>query len=383
MKTIYFLEVNLICVIFLMFLNHKTTSRKKSSVSDRLFTISVFCSVLLCITDAVMGVIDSKIFPGAILLNNLMNSTFFTCGTLTAFGWMLFVCTKVSNKFSKRFAFLSSIPFILVMLLILSNPFTHFIFLIDENNTYIRGSLIYIQWISICYYLIYATVLSILATRKEYNRIVRKMYLSYCVFSIFPLIGFIIQVFVYGVSTTTTGIALGYLFYYVKSLENQISEDSLTGLNNRKQLEKYVDDLIHKNPDGEIFVMMMDLNGFKGINDTYGHTAGDLALKDFAASLRTACRKWRGHYMLCRYGGDEFAVVGEYLSYSDLNVFDSLIRESVKEITIINQRNYTLSTSIGSAVGVCKKPEDFTHLYKQADSKMYEDKKRQKAAILK
>lgn len=381
MKSFYFIQVNIICVIFLTFINHKTASKKKASLSDKTFRFSVFSSELLCISDGILGLVDGRIFFGSIFINHLFNMLYFSSGTFTAMGWLFFVCTKLSKRLTKKFMCLLSIPYVIVQLLILSNPLTHWVFTITEANVYIRGSLLWCQWGAVVFYLLFATGISINATRKEYNKIIKNICLSYCYFGIFPLVGFALQVFVYGITTTTVGVALGYLFYYVKSLENQISEDSLTGLNNRRQMEKYVSDLIYRDSDSQMFVIMMDLNGFKAINDNLGHTTGDLALRDFADALRMACRKWRGHYMLCRYGGDEFAVVGEVLPDTDIQVFVNLIRESVSSIGGARNRDYVLSTSIGTVIGVCKKTEDFTHLYKEADKRMYEDKMLQKAKL--
>lgn len=378
MREFYYLEVNIICIIFLTFINHKTTSKKKSSLTEKIFRNSVFSSELLCFSDAVFGIVDGHIFPGCIVLNHLLNMLFFISGTFAAMGWLFFVSTKICKKLTKKFMTLNCIPSLLVSLLMITNPLTSLAFTVDENNFYARGPLIFIQWISIIYYLVYATILVLNANKKEYNRIVRATNLSYCYFGIFPIVGFMLQVFVPGMTSTTVGVALGYLFYYIKSLENQISEDVLTGLNNRKQMEKYVSDLVYRDSDSEKFVMMMDLNGFKNINDTFGHTTGDLALQDFADALRLACRKWRGHYMLCRYGGDEFAVVGEHIEDSDLQVFADLIRKNVEEISVQKNREYKLSTSIGYVIGQCKKLEDFTRMYKEADALMYEDKMRQK-----
>lgn len=379
MRSIYYLEVNIICVIFLMFINKKTSAnKKKTPLVDKIFKYSVLSSGIMCITDALMALIDFKLFPCSIMLNHILNMIYFACGTFTAYGWLLFVSLSAGIGSSKKIMILMGIPFLLILFLIIINPFTNFMFLINEKNVYCRGPLLFLQWVSILFYISCATIFSILAAKKENNKVVRKIYLSYIGFGIFPLVGFSLQVIVSGITTTTVGVALGYLFFYIKSLENQISEDSLTGLNNRKQLDRYVNDLIFHGSDNQIFIMAMDLNGFKLINDSYGHTTGDLALKDFADALRMACRHWRGHYMLCRYGGDEFAIVGEYFPDSDLGVFVSLIRENVEKITGPRKRPYSLTTSIGVSKGICRKTEDFTQLYKEADKKMYEDKLRQK-----
>ena len=83
--------------------------------------------------------------------------------------------------------------------------------------------------------------------------------------------------------------------------------DPLTGLHNRRYLESHLDNLVARaNAGGKaISVMMLDLDHFKSVNDTYGHAAGDEVLKEFGNRLRQGLR---GIDLASRYGGEEFVV---------------------------------------------------------------------------
>ena len=94
----------------------------------------------------------------------------------------------------------------------------------------------------------------------------------------------------------------------LKKLRYNAATDSLTGLNNRRMFEEYLDQEIDRSTRyGYPFVLLsFDLRNFKSVNDAYGHAAGDEILRSVArASLETL----RGSDIPCRIGGDEFAII--------------------------------------------------------------------------
>jgi diguanylate cyclase (GGDEF)-like protein len=84
--------------------------------------------------------------------------------------------------------------------------------------------------------------------------------------------------------------------------------DALTGLGNRRAFDEALDDALARarRNGNRVAVLVMDLNGFKRINDVHGHVAGDECLKQAAAAIRATVREGEGCY---RWGGDEFAVL--------------------------------------------------------------------------
>ena len=103
--------------------------------------------------------------------------------------------------------------------------------------------------------------------------------------------------------TEQTGARLGNLRAFDR-IQRQAAVDSLTGLPNRRAFEDAVHKLTAKGTGYGL--MLADLDRFKAVNDTYGHAAGDRALRLFADTLRTALRE---EDLPCRFGGEEFAVV--------------------------------------------------------------------------
>jgi len=84
--------------------------------------------------------------------------------------------------------------------------------------------------------------------------------------------------------------------------------DGLTGLYNRRYMESHVGTLVERSAarGKSLSVLLLDIDYFKAINDTYGHDAGDDVLRDFSDRLRACIR---GIDLACRYGGEEFCVV--------------------------------------------------------------------------
>jgi len=94
----------------------------------------------------------------------------------------------------------------------------------------------------------------------------------------------------------------------IKHLERLATEDDLTGLKNRRYIWEFSRQIIEhaKKENGRVTLLVFDIDDFKHYNDVYGHLAGDEVLKQAAVLMRRCCR---GHDVVGRIGGDEFAVV--------------------------------------------------------------------------
>lgn len=151
--------------------------------------------------------------------------------------------------------------------------------------------------------------------------------------------------------------------------------DQLTGLANRMYLKEKEDVLA----DGNMLplsVIMADLNGLKVVNDTFGHHEGDRYIKKAASILSKASRK---EDLVARVGGDEFIMILPGTEYSDaMKVIDRIDRECRN--THIS--GYPVDIALGAATK--RRPSDeFDAVVKEADMRMYEDKKEKKSGIKK
>jgi len=125
---------------------------------------------------------------------------------------------------------------------------------------------------------------------------------------------------------------LKHLGRELEDARRESSLDPLTGLANRKAFDEYITRSIelHSLLGQPASLLMIDVDNFKQINDTYGHTAGDLALKQVADVLaRTFLRRVD---FVCRYGGDEFAVVLQETNSANASLLAERLRRQVQEL---------------------------------------------------
>ena len=160
------------------------------------------------------------------------------------------------------------------------------------------------------------------------------------------------------------------LFVFLNSLNKLISTDPLTSLNNRNQLRRY---LQLQRGAKNLHVIMVDVDHFKRINDTYGHIEGDRALMLVSRALKKACGRMDISIFLCRYGGDEFMLLAK--TKSPQEVIDQ-VRDCLKEE--IANREGPHSYRIAASMGYARWDGDisnFKDCVASADQKMYEDKR--------
>ena len=141
--------------------------------------------------------------------------------------------------------------------------------------------------------------------------------------------------------------------------------DALTGLHNRDYLEKKLNELLEEGHAGALF--MIDLDNFKGINDTYGHIVGDKTLQIFAEVLRAYSRE---DDVICRLAGDEFVTF-----YPELTDREIAAKKAGDIIKLFNERMASLGypdvVSVSIGIMMATGDEDYVSLYNNADKSLY------------
>lgn len=154
-----------------------------------------------------------------------------------------------------------------------------------------------------------------------------------------------------------------------KRLAHQARHDDLTGLANRAYFEEYLDRLYDQADQADkIALFFIDGDGFKGVNDTYGHQAGDLVLIEMARRLSQYLRQ---HDFMARLGGDEFAVILPNINSVEhvLLVVQNVLNATHDPIYLPNGQSLYFSFSVGVAMSVAAStPEQLIH---HADQAMY------------
>ena len=150
--------------------------------------------------------------------------------------------------------------------------------------------------------------------------------------------------------------------------------DNLTGLLNRNSLESELINVINTDikTSNTIAMLFLDLDGFKSVNDTYGHNVGDILLKQVAERYKNNTRK---KDILARFGGDEFIIIlTENITSNEISkVAEKLVR-IIGEPYLINNVVIKISVSIGISL-YPKDSSTIANLIKKADTAMYSAKK--------
>ena len=157
-------------------------------------------------------------------------------------------------------------------------------------------------------------------------------------------------------------------------------QDALTGLPNRRQFDTALKTAIGSPPRAGALhaVLLMDLNGFKQINDTHGHGVGDEVLVVVAQRL---LRAMRSSDLLARFGGDEFAILAQHLNGADAvaNIARRVMIALESPIDLGRKR-----LSVGIGVGICLIPNDardVTEAMRRADVALYRAKAERRSAM--
>jgi diguanylate cyclase (GGDEF)-like protein len=133
---------------------------------------------------------------------------------------------------------------------------------------------------------------------------------------------------------------------YQKRLEDMATTDSLTGVYNRQSFEILVDQIIKesKRMKSIVSAMMIDIDYFKIINDTYGHACGDKVLKELVDIIH---KNLRESDVICRWGGEEFLVILNNCSIDDAIEVSEKVRIAVENELFCGEKQITATISIG------------------------------------
>jgi len=157
-------------------------------------------------------------------------------------------------------------------------------------------------------------------------------------------------------------------------LKQQATHDCLTGLWNRSGILDLLDRELHRarRDNSSVAVMIGDLDGFKSVNDTHGHKAGDLVLKEAARRMTTALRPYD---CFGRYGGEEFLIVVPHCDITFATEVAERIRRSIcAEPVLCDEREISITMSLGVTSVYGADPDQADAIIQTADAALYDAK---------
>lgn len=161
----------------------------------------------------------------------------------------------------------------------------------------------------------------------------------------------------------------------VQELDKLYAVDSLTGVFNRNGFNRETSEPFHRCIEEKrtAMIMFVDMDGLKQINDTYGHKAGDHAIRSIASILQESCINGE---LACRFGGDEFFIFATDYTENDVLALRSRMQEQIDICNRNSGQPYSLSISVGAYITTPVAGTSLFQLITIADSRMYEEKKK-------
>jgi diguanylate cyclase (GGDEF)-like protein len=368
-------EMDIFGIIVLFFFWHNQQRSGSLSLDDQLFNNILIFTIVEQLMDAGQWALDGAHFFGAYQLQMLCYSLGFAVAPVITCLWVMYCDIRVNmdeHGLKKRMP-LYLLPILLNALLLFANLFIPLVFKIDEAHIYHRGRFFWVYMVLMYLYGVYSLSLVARKTCQPNPSAERVEFRYIASFIILPLIGGALQWAYYGLSIIWLCMTLSIIMVYTKVLSRQILTDPLTGLNNRRKLNQYLGMKINATETNQtLFLMIMDADDFKCINDRYGHTAGDRALVAIAEIIKAVCSH-RG-YFLARLGGDEFLVIGHDQEDMNPKKLSEQIEERMRDFNAVTSEPFQLSLSIGWAYFLPGEMKTADGLLNAADQSMYQVK---------
>ncbi|HNW85858.1 MAG TPA: GGDEF domain-containing protein [Candidatus Limiplasma sp.] len=372
MSLLAYVEMDIFGVLILLFFWHNQRRFGSLSTDDRLFNGILLIAILEQLMDAGQWMLEGAFFFGSYALQVFCYTVGHAIAPMITCLWAMYcdLRTNMDERGLKRRLPLYLFPMGLHVLLLIANLFTPLVFRIDAEHTYHRDHF-FLAYMVLMY--LYGMVSMLWVARKALSPSIsldRTEYRYMALFIIPPFLGGALQWMFYGLSLIWICMVLSIVMVYTNVLSRQISTDPLTGLNNRRKLNRYIDMRINSSEaDRSLFLMMLDADGFKGINDTLGHAAGDRALMAIAEILKNLCQC--RDCFLSRLGGDEFVILGQDHTGNDPETLAQQIYAKVDQFNEQTREPFHLSLSIGWSYFDPQQVNSADALLNTADQRMY------------
>ena len=355
-------------VLMIILLISSRTHARTVFVDEKIFLTMVWLTLSLCTAEFLSFLVDGATFPGAMMLNRILNSLLFAANISFAFIWTVYVDFKVygdQERLRRRYVWIG-LPAAAIVLMSLLNLFSDVFFTISAENVYSRTSLVPLTYLCSYGYLLYG--MTLVYGRKNQGR--KYLFLPVMVFMIPIMIGSLCQFFFYGLSLVWVSVAVAVVSLYINIQNEDAYVDALTGLYNRLYLNRHLREI--RPGKGQCLAgIMLDIDHFKSINDTYGHAMGDQALQDVG---RLLYRMADTHQAIAvRFAGDEFILLRSVSDRSEVEEMGHALRKAAKEFNNRKQRPYTLAFSMGIAL-FQEGAESLDDFISSMDTAMYQDK---------
>jgi diguanylate cyclase (GGDEF)-like protein len=309
---------------------------------QKLFHLLIAADALALIADTFMWLLDGVPGQHSYYLNVTFTLIYYIINPLFCMIWYLYVAYYIYKdiKMLRRRIFVMAPPELAIIVMSFLSLKNGMLFRIDESNIYQRGDLFLVMAGVCLFYLVYAFGL----TLRKQRMVDKHDFIPILTFMIPPVVGGVLQTLFYGLSIIWPFVTISILSIYITVQNNSLNTDYLTGLFNRRKLDNYLASRFQALGNNKLAGFMIDVDSFKLINDTYGHSIGDQALINTADILHKTFRK---NDLIARYGGDEFVVLMVVRDCAEAEAAISRLEENVARFNEQKSVPYELKLSVG------------------------------------
>lgn len=378
---VFYTVASVVCILLLSMMLVSDRMYSARTEKQVWFERAVFLCILYFISDAFWAAVVSGQLPKIrALVESFVLANYILLSVL-AYGLFMFIATSENMEFrkSKKKRLVSMVPLFLSvflrLLMYLIDPYFWF----DKNNE-LNPFYYPMMMAAPIFYLIASFGISVVNAIRAEGREQKKMYWAIGSIPLGIMIFGSLQVVNLNAPTFCFGCAIMWMWFYIQNMQTLISVDALTRLNNRGQINRFIEQFQYKSGSAS-YVMMVDVDHFKQINDAFGHAEGDRALVLVSEALKKACDQAKAYVFLGRYGGDEFTVIIQNAKDADC---PKRIEQAVRKILLKKQEEEKLPYNLLVSIGydkIKKESDCVKNCIIRADEKLYLDKeKNHKAA---
>lgn len=379
---IYYTESNVVCIIiFAIMLLHDmfNVDRQEKQIK---YDHALIAFILYFLSDIYWTAVMAGVLPKNVYTASLTNFLNYIIMAAVTYTWLYYVMAVEQvpnrNRTINRIAVLFPFAIVTIVIVVLF-IFARNIMLTETLEPSVLFNIL--QTAVPFIYIATVIVYSVRKSRKEKNLADKRKHIYIGFFPLIVVIGGLVQIALPKIPVFCFSCTILMILFYIQSMESQISVDPLTGLNNRGQLRRFIEqNPVSKEEGIKTFVMMIDVNDFKIINDTYGHSEGDKALIAIADSLKYVVKKENISAFIGRYGGDEFILV---IQCENEEVIENMIvslRNDLDNKSKAHDPSYRISVGIGYDEWLGE-DDTIQKCMQRADHKLYEDKEAAKLQV--
>lgn len=335
----------------------------------------IYSYMVMLTTDILWALMEQGTLVPPVWLNSTINAILLFSITAGCYFWFRFIEDRAGFSLlsNRKVDAMVVWPLLLVGVLDVMSIFNGWLFFIDADGHFENNDLFIIQEVANYTYLIIPTAVTALKAMRARLKEEKAEYWTYALYMLAPLTASIFEDTFIQVPLLALNILMIIQILFLRIQTLRISNDALTGLNNRRRLNSFLDEKLNRvSQESPLLLFIIDINSFKEINDQYGHVEGDHALQLFSNVLKNVASDYFA--FAARYGGDEFCLVMNQENHTCDEVKQK-IQTTLIKIQQEKQHSYQMTVSIGCTS--CAKPDELPEdVLRRADQMLYESKQR-------